>query len=59
MKIVIDIAADETALAALKERSDCEVECIQPPEERARELDPERIRGADVLFAPSRPPITK
>jgi phosphoglycerate dehydrogenase-like enzyme len=50
LKIVIDIGADPAALAALRRRSDWSVECIEPPEERARELDPERIRDADVCF---------
>lgn len=50
MKIVIDIAAHEPTLAAIKKRTDCEIECIEPPEERARELNPKSIEDADVLF---------
>jgi len=50
VKIVIDVAAHEPALAALKQRVDCHIECIKPPEERARELDPALIQDADVLF---------
>lgn len=50
LKIVIDVAAHEPALAALRARTDCHIECIEPPEERARELDPGRIADADVLF---------
>ena len=50
MKIVVDVAAHEPVLAALRERADCHVECIAPPEERARELDLARIADADVLF---------
>lgn len=50
MKIVIDIAAYAPALAALQSRGDCQVEVIQPPEERSRELHPDVIRDADVLF---------
>ena len=34
MKIVIDVAAHEPALAALTKRTDCQIECIDPPEER-------------------------
>ena len=26
------------------------MDCIEPPEEKTRELDPSRIRDADVLF---------
>jgi len=50
MKIVIDVAAHEPALAALKRRTDCHIECIAPPEEKARELDAAIIRDADALF---------
>jgi phosphoglycerate dehydrogenase-like enzyme len=50
VKIVIDVAAYEPALAMLRQRADCEIECISPPEEKARELDPERIRDAAALF---------
>ncbi len=50
MKIVVDLAAHEPSLAALRDRADCQIECIDPPEERARELDPGRIRDADILF---------
>lgn len=50
MKIVIDVSAHEPALAALKRRTDCRIECVEPPEERARELDPVKIADADALF---------
>lgn len=50
MKIVIDVAAHEPALIALKQRADCQIERIHAPEEKARELNPELIRDADVLF---------
>jgi phosphoglycerate dehydrogenase-like enzyme len=50
MKIIIDVAAHEPTLAKLKKRSDCQIECITPPEEKARELNPELIRDADILF---------
>jgi phosphoglycerate dehydrogenase-like enzyme len=55
MKIVIDVTAHPTALAALKQRIDYQVEIINPPEERARELDPEQIRDANIYFC-SLPP---
>src|SRR5687767_13125803 len=50
MKIVIDVAAHEPSLAVLKQRKDFQIECIEPPEERARELDPELIRDAAIYF---------
>jgi phosphoglycerate dehydrogenase-like enzyme len=50
MKIVIDVAAHEPSLSVLRQRTDCQIECIEPPEERSRELDPERIRNASIYF---------
>ncbi len=50
MKIVTDIAADPAAFAALRLRTDVQLERIEPPEERARELPIDRIGDADVLF---------
>jgi phosphoglycerate dehydrogenase-like enzyme len=50
MKIVIDVAADPNALAALKRRADCEVVCIDPPEEKAREIDAGKIADAEISF---------
>jgi phosphoglycerate dehydrogenase-like enzyme len=50
MKIVIDVPAYKPALCALKQRADCQVECIEPPEERSRELEPNLIQDADVYF---------
>lgn len=51
MKILVDIPAHPPALAALRARPGLELECIEPPEERARELPLERIRDAEVCFA--------
>ncbi len=50
MKIVVDVAAHEPALAALRQRADCEIVCITPPEEKARELAAATIADADALF---------
>ncbi|MEO5803227.1 MAG: D-2-hydroxyacid dehydrogenase [Verrucomicrobiota bacterium] len=50
MKIVIDVVAHAPTLAALQKRADCQIELINPPEERSRELDSEHIRNADILF---------
>src|SRR6185437_12150345 len=50
MKIVIDFPCLEPAVAALRQRADCQVEFIEPPEERAREIDPAKIRDATVYF---------
>ncbi len=50
MKIVIDVSAYEPALAALRQRPECRIECITPPEEKAREIDAAKIADADALF---------
>ena len=50
MKIVIDIAPHEPTLTALRQQTDFQIELIEPPEERARELGTARIQNADVLF---------
>ena len=50
MKIVVDVAEFAPGLAALERRGDCQVERIEPPEERARELDPDRLADADAIF---------
>jgi phosphoglycerate dehydrogenase-like enzyme len=50
VKIVIDFALHEPAVAALKQRAGCKLEFIDPPEERAREIDPNRIRDANICF---------
>lgn len=48
MKILVDVPVVDRALAAV--RAVGEVDCIKPPEEKARALDPARIRDAHVLF---------
>ncbi|MEO6874635.1 MAG: D-2-hydroxyacid dehydrogenase [Opitutaceae bacterium] len=48
MKIIVDVPVRDQALAAV--RTAGEVDCITPPEERARPLDPVRIQDANVLF---------
>ncbi len=50
MKVVIDVAPFEPALAPLQKRADCQIELIEPPEEKARELAPAIIADADILF---------
>jgi phosphoglycerate dehydrogenase-like enzyme len=56
MKIVIDVTAPPQALTALQQRTDCRIEVIEPPEETARELDPNIIQDAAVVFC-THPPI--
>jgi phosphoglycerate dehydrogenase-like enzyme len=50
LKIVTDVAVYDPALRALKQRVDCQVKSIEPPEERSRELDAECIRDAAIYF---------
>jgi phosphoglycerate dehydrogenase-like enzyme len=50
MKIIIDVPVVSAALAELKKYSGIEIDCIEPPEEKTRELDPARIADADILF---------
>lgn len=50
MKILIDVPVDEGALAELRASVPCEIDCLVPPAEKAREVDPGRLRDVDVLF---------
>ena len=50
MKIVVDIGVHPPALAALQQLKNVQLELIDPPEEKSRELDAARIADADVLF---------
>jgi phosphoglycerate dehydrogenase-like enzyme len=50
MKIAIDVPLHESALTQLRKRADCQFECIDPPEERSRELNPDLLSQAEVLF---------
>ena len=50
MKILVDVAVEPAALAALEKSGRFEIDCITPPAEIVRELDPVRVRDADVLF---------
>lgn len=50
MKLLIDVAVEPAALAALERTGRFTVDCITPPVEAARPLDAARIADADVLF---------
>lgn len=50
MKLLIDVAVEPAALAALERAGTFAIDCITPPVEAARSLDPARIADADVLF---------
>ena len=50
MKILIDVAVEPAALAALQASGSYEIDCVTPPAEVGRPLEAERLRGAEVLF---------
>jgi phosphoglycerate dehydrogenase-like enzyme len=50
MKILIDVPTDDVALARLRTEVSCEVDCLIPPAEKAREVEPARLADAEVLF---------
>jgi phosphoglycerate dehydrogenase-like enzyme len=50
MKLLIDVPVDENALARIRATLPCEVDCLVPPAEKAREVDPEKLKDADILF---------
>ncbi|MDB6167214.1 MAG: D-2-hydroxyacid dehydrogenase [Verrucomicrobia bacterium] len=49
MKILIDVSVLESGLAAVR-RPGVVIDCLEPPEERARVIDPARLQGVDALF---------
>ena len=55
MKILIDVPVHDEALAALKRDGRHEFDCITPPGDAAREIDPARLKDVEVLFC-SAPP---
>jgi phosphoglycerate dehydrogenase-like enzyme len=50
MKILVDVAAEPSALAALQRDPRLAVDCVVPPAETARPLDPARLADVEVLF---------
>jgi phosphoglycerate dehydrogenase-like enzyme len=50
MKLLIDVAVQPDAFAALQESGRFELDCIEPPAEVVRPLAPARIADTDVLF---------
>ncbi len=50
LKLLIDVSVDEAALAKLRSDGRFEIDCVRPPEEISRPLDPQRIGDAQVLF---------
>ena len=50
IKVLVDVAVLPSALKALEATGKFEFDLIDPPEELARPLDPQRIADAEVMF---------
>jgi phosphoglycerate dehydrogenase-like enzyme len=50
MKVIVDVPVVAPVLAGLRQQPGVALDCIEPPGEKSRELDPRRIGDADVLF---------
>ena len=50
MKLLIDVPVVPTVLEALQKTGNYDIDIVNPPEEKARPLDPARIADANVLF---------
>lgn len=55
MKILVDVPPHPGALAALERAGHYEFDCMTPPADTSREIDPARLRDAEVLFCSSPP----
>jgi phosphoglycerate dehydrogenase-like enzyme len=50
MKILVDVPPQPDALAALQRAGLDGFDCVTPPAETARDIDPERLKDVEVLF---------
>lgn len=50
MKLLIDVPVEPAVLAALQQSGRFTLDCLTPPAETKRPLDPARVRDAEVLF---------
>lgn len=50
MKLLVDVPVESAALAKLQSSARYEIDCVTPPAETARPLDPARLRDVEVLF---------
>jgi phosphoglycerate dehydrogenase-like enzyme len=50
MKILIDVPVDEGVLVRLRATTPCEADCLIPPAEKARVVEPSRLKDVEVLF---------
>ena len=56
MKLLVDVPVEPAVLAALQSSGRYTIDCVVPPAESARPLDPARLHDVDVLFC-SLPPV--
>ncbi len=50
MKFLVDVPVEPAALATLQQSGRHTIDCVTPPEEKARPLDPARLRDVEGLF---------
>src|SRR5476649_1422033 len=50
MKLLVDVPVEPAALATLQQSGRHTIDCVTPPEETARALDPARLRDVEGLF---------
>ncbi|MES2694687.1 MAG: D-2-hydroxyacid dehydrogenase [Verrucomicrobiota bacterium] len=50
MKILVDVPPHPDVLATLQRAGHYEIDCMTPPAETAREIDPARLKDVEVLF---------
>ena len=48
MKVLVDLAPFDPALAALRATGRHDIDLMNPPEEKRRRIDPERLRAAAI-----------
>jgi len=56
LKLLVDLAVDPASVDALRQSTRCTIDCIDPPLEEARRIDPARLRDVDAMlcmFPPS------
>ena len=50
MKLLVDVPVEPAVLATLQQSGRFQIDCVTPPAETKRPLDPARLRDAEVLF---------
>jgi len=50
MKILVDVPVESAALAALENAVPCTIDCLTPPAESVRAIEPARMRDVEIFF---------